>query len=40
VLHLTGEGAWEVHEASTFEFDKPAATAQAREPVLKVAVAG
>jgi putative ATP-binding cassette transporter len=40
VLHLTGEGAWEVHEAGTFEFDKPAAAAQTREPVLKVAVAG
>jgi putative ATP-binding cassette transporter len=40
VLHLTGEGAWEVHEASTFEFDKPSAAPQPREPVLKVAVAG
>lgn len=25
VLHLTGEGAWEVHEASTYQFDQPAA---------------
>jgi putative ATP-binding cassette transporter len=40
VLHLTGEGAWEVHAASTFEFDKPARPPQTREPVLKVAVAG
>jgi putative ATP-binding cassette transporter len=29
VLHLTGEGAWEVHEASTYEFDAPAAEARA-----------
>jgi putative ATP-binding cassette transporter len=29
VLHLTGEGAWEVHEASNYEFDAPSAEARA-----------
>jgi len=29
VLHLTGEGAWEVHEAGAFAFDAPAAEARA-----------
>jgi putative ATP-binding cassette transporter len=32
VLHLTGEGAWEVHEADAFTFDAPAAAARAGNP--------
>lgn len=32
VLHLTGEGAWELHEASGFQFDAPG-------PALKMATA-
>jgi putative ATP-binding cassette transporter len=28
VLHLMGEGAWEVHEADAYEFDGPAAAAR------------
>jgi putative ATP-binding cassette transporter len=30
VLRLVGDGAWEVHEASGYEFDGPAATAPSR----------
>jgi putative ATP-binding cassette transporter len=47
VLRLTGEGAWEVHEASGYQFDGPVATlpSSASEPQLvrpacKVATAG
>ncbi|MGB9107219.1 MAG: ABC transporter ATP-binding protein/permease, partial [Telluria sp.] len=46
VLRLKGEGAWEIHEASAYEFDRPAADAPAAasnvqplRPVLKVASA-
>jgi putative ATP-binding cassette transporter len=44
VLHLTGDGKWEIHEASGFTFDELADTSD-REPVpakpaLKVLVAG
>jgi putative ATP-binding cassette transporter len=27
VLHLTGDGGWEVHEAKGYEFDRPAVAA-------------
>jgi putative ATP-binding cassette transporter len=33
VLHLQGDGGWEVIDASGYEFDKPAAPAPARQPV-------
>ncbi|WP_082548306.1 ABC transporter ATP-binding protein/permease [Massilia sp. Root335] len=33
VLHLHGDGGWEVIEASGYEFDKPATPAPARQPV-------
>ncbi|GGY82540.1 hypothetical protein GCM10007388_14360 [Pseudoduganella plicata] len=44
VLHLRGEGAWEIHDASVYRFDEPDAqatggTAPAKTP-LKVAAAG
>jgi len=44
VLHLTGEGAWEIHDASGFRFDDPE-VASSGEPAtakaaLKVVVAG
>jgi len=32
VLHLLGDGAWEVHEASGYRFDEPAAGAPAPAP--------
>jgi vitamin B12/bleomycin/antimicrobial peptide transport system ATP-binding/permease protein len=32
VLHLLGDGAWEVHEASGYRFDEPAADAPAPAP--------
>jgi putative ATP-binding cassette transporter len=43
VLHLTGEGAWEIHEAGGFRFEEPevassGGTVTAKAP-LKVAVA-
>ena len=38
VLRLVGDGTWEVHEASGFEFDKPAAGNEA-VPVRQAAVA-
>jgi putative ATP-binding cassette transporter len=47
VLRLTGEGAWEVHEASGYQFDGPvaalgssASAPQPARPVHEVAVAG
>jgi putative ATP-binding cassette transporter len=47
VLHLTGEGAWEVHEASGYQFDGPVAALRSSgsdprpaQPARKVAVAG
>jgi putative ATP-binding cassette transporter len=41
VLRLKGEGAWEIHDASGYEFDAPGAEApiQPQRPVLKVASA-
>ncbi|MBQ5948450.1 ABC transporter ATP-binding protein/permease [Massilia sp. ST3] len=32
VLHLRGEGAWEVHEAAGFDFDRPAGPARSASP--------
>jgi putative ATP-binding cassette transporter len=47
VLHLTGNGAWEVHEAQAFRFDEPGAApaavdgdAQPARPAVEVVVAG
>jgi putative ATP-binding cassette transporter len=40
VLHLTGGGAWEVHEAQAYRFAEPAEEPEPVRPAVKVMIAG